>query len=126
MAIGRDAVRMVRFLRPEAASCSAREEVVVPLSKSTEDPSGIRERAAAATVVDTTGCGDAFMGVLLGSLAGREREEMSFMRRDELEEILYRANVAGALCAQRYGSCMIMPDSRAIEERIEGEKPWKK
>lgn len=77
-------------------------------------------------MVDTTGCGDAFMGVLLGSLAGREREEMSFMRRDELEEIMYRANVAGALCAQRYGSCMIMPDSRAIEERIEGEKPWKK
>lgn len=85
-----------------------------------------RVESVAADVVDTTGCGDAFMGVLLGSLAGTEKDEMKFMRRQELEEILYRANVAGALCAQCYGSCMIMPDNRAIEERIKGEKPWKK
>ncbi len=71
--------------------------------------------------VDATGCGDAFAGTLLaqiaglGGVAGLAGAAPAAMRR-----MFATANVAGALCASRYGSFTVMPKRLEIEAAMEG------
>lgn len=66
-------------------------------------------------VMDTTGCGDAFMAALIDGILnlGREPEILS---HDELYAIGRRANAAGALTAMRFGAMSGLPTSRELEE----------
>jgi len=59
----------------------------------------------AVTVVDTTGAGDCFTGVLTAALD----------RGLALEPALLRANRAAALCCTRAGTQGSMPDTAAID-----------
>lgn len=63
--------------------------------------------------VDTNGCGDAFVGNALSSLAELGTK---FPGKEELDRILRYANAAGAICATRHGALTAMPDKKEIEE----------
>ncbi|ADQ06420.1 PfkB domain protein [Caldicellulosiruptor hydrothermalis 108] len=76
---------------------------------------GNKERVPSieVTAVDTTGCGDCFMALILfeiwkiGTL-----KDISF---GKLIEITRKANVAGALCATKKGALPAVPDYNEIE-----------
>lgn len=65
--------------------------------------------------VDTTGCGDSFVGTVLG-LVSRLKKPVDQLSGEELTVILRKATAAANLCASRYGSMDIM----AAEEEITG------
>lgn len=82
-------------------------------------------RAFAVRARDTTGCGDAFVGTVLAMLASELRDgstgaegpgPLARLPISRVQEIVERANAAGALCAMRYGSLSAMPDDRETEE----------
>lgn len=68
-----------------------------------------RQPALPVKVVDTTGAGDTFCGVLAAWLAGGAA----------LPEALRAANVAGALACTRLGAQAAMPNRAEIEARLE-------
>ncbi|MEZ0536476.1 carbohydrate kinase [Caldicellulosiruptoraceae bacterium PP1] len=64
-------------------------------------------------VVDTTGCGDSFMGVLLSFLCS---EDFNNLDLKKVIEIATFANAAGALCATKKGAIPAIPTKNEIEE----------
>lgn len=70
-----------------------------------------------ATVVDTTGAGDAFWGVLLSALATAPHI-IQPQHNALLQHALRCANVAGALCTQAKGAMDPIPTRQRIEAEI--------
>ena len=66
------------------------------------------ERSA---VVDTTGAGDSFIGTVLYQLLGRGLDGLT---RDELSEMLYRANRAATVVVSREGAIPAMPTNKEV------------
>ena len=62
-------------------------------------------------VVETTGCGDAFMGAILAQLAGKTAKEIASMTPEQLQPIARFANAAAAIVAARYGAADANPTS---------------
>lgn len=58
-------------------------------------------------VVDTTGCGDTFLGAVLTHVS--RFGAISDISQDEMESILDYANAAGSLCATKRGGMSAMP-----------------
>ena len=71
---------------------------------------GWRIEALAVEVLDTTGAGDAFVGVLAAALDG------GFA----LPQALRRASIAAGLACTRLGAQTSQPDAAAIESRLPG------
>lgn len=68
----------------------------------------------ASDVVDTTGCGDAFLAAFLAGLAAQERP-LPELDQGALRRLVEAANAAGALNAARRGAMPGLPDRAAIE-----------
>lgn len=64
--------------------------------------------------VDTTGCGDAFMGAVHYHLCHAPQMPMA--------EMVRRANAVGALCAMRRGAFDAMPDKKTLEAFLQSQK----
>lgn len=62
-------------------------------------------------VVDTTGAGDSFIGTILYQLLGRGIENLT---REELSEMLYRANRAATCVVSREGAIPAMPTRKEV------------
>ena len=62
-------------------------------------------------VVDTTGAGDSFIGTILYQLLGRGIEGLS---KEELDEMLYRANRAASCVVSREGAIPAMPTKKEV------------
>jgi fructokinase len=67
-------------------------------------------------VVETTGCGDSFMGAMLAQLAGRTLEQMENLLVADLEPMLLFANAEAAIVAGRYGAAEANPTRAEVEE----------
>ena len=72
------------------------------------DGASLRVGALAVTPVDTTGAGDAFVGVLAAALD----------RGHTLEDAMRRASVAGALACLKVGAQSAMPAAAEIERAL--------
>ncbi|WP_394649788.1 ribokinase [uncultured Deinococcus sp.] len=72
----------------------------------------IRVPAPAVTVLDSTGAGDTYVGVLAGALGGGE----------PLERAMRRATVAASLACTREGAQPSMPSRDEIERGLAGER----
>lgn len=59
--------------------------------------------------VDTTGAGDAFWGALLYCLAGKNKEDLGSISKEELEKAVDFANAAGSLTTTTKGAIPAMP-----------------
>ena len=68
----------------------------------------------AVEAVDTTGCGDAFMGAVHYHLCHAPQMPMA--------EMVRRANAVGALCAMRRGAFDAMPDKETLEAFLQSQK----
>lgn len=69
--------------------------------------------------VDTTGCGDAFMGTMLYELVkDKERFSAANLKKEEIERSVRRANAAGALCSLQKGSVDCMPSKQELDDAI--------
>lgn len=68
----------------------------------------------AAEVVDTTGCGDAFLAAFLAGLAAEERR-LPELGQGALRRLVQAANAAGALNAGRRGAIPGLPARAAID-----------
>jgi fructokinase len=66
-------------------------------------------------VVDTVGCGDAFMGALLCSLAEDESWRDN-LHLEKMEKFLIFANAAGALTSQKQGAIPALPSRDQVED----------
>ncbi len=62
-------------------------------------------------VVDTTGAGDSFIGTILYQLLGRGIEGLG---KEELKEMLYRANRAASCVVSREGAIPAMPTRKEV------------
>ena len=70
-------------------------------------------------MLDSTGCGDAFAGTMLAQLASYGgKAAIQEIPIDEMRRIFACANVAGAICASRYGSFSIMPTKDEIRNYL--------
>jgi fructokinase len=67
-------------------------------------------------VVDTVGCGDAFMAALL---AGLLATDLSYLDKDTAAAIGLRAAAAGAVMATKAGAMTRMPLPQEIDKLIE-------
>ncbi len=67
--------------------------------------------AESAKVVDTTGAGDSFIGTVLYQLLGRTVEGL---RKEELSEMLCRANRAAGIVVSREGAIPAMPARKEV------------
>ncbi len=73
----------------------------------------------AVGMVDSTGCGDAFAGTLLAQLAAFcGTEGLKEIPVERMRNMLVHANVAGAICASRYGSFSVMPTKQEITDSL--------
>ena len=72
--------------------------------------------------VDTTGAGDAFLGALLWSLEGKNRNAVSSMGNEEWAKALAFASAAGSLTTIAKGAIPAMPDLSRIENCIAENK----
>ena len=63
--------------------------------------------------VDTTGCGDAFMGAVLYQLLNEPAKMM--------HEVVSYANAVSALCAVKYGAMPAMPSRFEVTDFLMGE-----
>ncbi|MBN2853440.1 MAG: carbohydrate kinase [Clostridia bacterium] len=66
-------------------------------------------------VVDTTGCGDSFVGAVLSKIMTRE-QRLEHLSKDELDEINRFANLAGSLTAMKKGGVPAMPSLQEVIE----------
>ncbi|MBN2602274.1 MAG: carbohydrate kinase [Candidatus Marinimicrobia bacterium] len=71
-------------------------------------------------VVDSTGCGDAFMAALIDGIISFEKTHKS-LSEEELYTIGTRANAAGAIAATRYGAMSNPPTRSEIDQFIKSE-----
>lgn len=69
-------------------------------------------------IVDTTGCGDAFMAATLLQLL-RAEHDIGELEADELESIFTFANAAAALAATAQGAIPAMPGLEEVQELLE-------
>lgn len=77
--------------------------------------------SVAVQAVDTTGCGDAFMGTLLyGLLENREKLDVGSFTNEQMRRVVKRANIAGALCSLKKGAVDCMPDREALDRAAFG------
>ena len=67
-------------------------------------------------VVETTGCGDAFMAAILAQLAGRDPQSLRQLTAAELLPIARFANAAAAIVATRYGAAEANPTRAEVEQ----------
>lgn len=65
---------------------------------------------------DTTGAGDAFVGVFLWKVCSMMKEELKFMPDVELRQIISFANAAGALTTTGSGAIPAMPNMEQIRQ----------
>lgn len=90
------------------------QSVVVTLGASgallVEDAGIVHLPGHSVEVVDTTGAGDCFVGVLGASLASGS----------DLQDALERANLAASICVQRPGAGPSMPDAVELEKTFSG------
>lgn len=73
----------------------------------------------AVEVVDTTGCGDAFLAAFLASLLAEPRT-LNELDRGALLRLVEEANAAGALNATRHGAIPGLPTRAAIDTLLAG------
>ena len=73
-------------------------------------------------VVETTGCGDAFMGAILAQLAGKTAKEIASMTPEQLQPIARFANAAAAIVATRYGAADANPTRAEVETFLASAK----
>lgn len=66
-------------------------------------------------VVDTTGCGDAFMGAVLAKIS-RLEGGLDALDEEELRKIVDFANACGSLTARRKGGIPAIPTTGQVEE----------
>jgi fructokinase len=71
-------------------------------------------RSYKVNVVDTTGCGDAFMGTMLCQLS--KYDNLSSITTEALEQMVNYASAAGALCATLRGGIPAMQTRDKIED----------
>ena len=76
----------------------------------------------AADVVDTTGCGDAFLAAFLAGLV-TEGRRLSELDEAALRRLVAAANAAGALNAARRGAIPGLPTRAAIDRLLAGRRP---
>lgn len=76
----------------------------------------------AADVVDTTGCGDAFLAAFLAGLV-TEGRRLSELDEAALRRLVSAANAAGALNAARRGAIPGLPTRAAIDRLLAGRRP---
>jgi fructokinase len=76
----------------------------------------------AVEVVETTGCGDSFMGAMLAQLGGRSNAELAAIRASEIEPMARLANAAAAIVATRYGAASANPTRQEVEEFVAGRR----
>ncbi|WP_445386607.1 carbohydrate kinase family protein [Robiginitalea sp. IMCC44478] len=69
--------------------------------------------------VDTTGAGDAFIGCLLHQIAQQGHFLQLEKEFDLLSEMVYKANIAGALTTTQYGAIESLPDQEQINQAIQ-------
>lgn len=65
-------------------------------------------------VVDTTGCGDAFMGAILYEIC-KSQIDIACSDNKEIEKIVMFANATGSLAAEKRGGLASMPDLESVE-----------
>lgn len=59
-------------------------------------------------MVDTTGCGDCFVGMVLYEIS--KSLPIENLSEDEIVKIVRKANIAGALCATKKGAIPAIPE----------------
>lgn len=69
--------------------------------------------------VDTTGAGDAFYSYLLANMDYLRFEKLS---KEEIEEILLKANCVGALATQKKGAIDVVPNEQELQNFINKQK----
>lgn len=67
-------------------------------------------------VVDTTGCGDCFVGMFLHEIS--KSLPVENLSEDEIVNIVKKANIAGALCATKKGAIPAIPEYSEVLERL--------
>ena len=72
----------------------------------------IRKKAISTNVVDTTGAGDAFVGVYVSALNEFE----------SIEKALTHAGIAGSLACEKIGATSASPSRKEIEDKLMEEK----
>lgn len=77
----------------------------------TKETEAWRPTDTSSKVVDTTGAGDSFIGTILYQLLGRGLEGLT---REELNEMLYRANRAATVVVSREGAIPAMPTRKEV------------
>ncbi|WPX08357.1 carbohydrate kinase family protein [Anaerocellum danielii] len=65
-------------------------------------------------VVDTTGCGDCFVGMVLYEIS--KSLPIENLSEDEIIKIVRKANIAGALCATKKGAIPAIPEYNQVLE----------
>ncbi|AOR24339.1 carbohydrate kinase family protein [Clostridium taeniosporum] len=65
--------------------------------------------------IDTNGAGDSFFGALHYKLIGKSLADIEKMTREEIEDIIKFANVAGAITTTRSGAISALPELKEIE-----------
>ncbi len=77
----------------------------------TKDAEAWQPTDTSSKVVDTTGAGDSFIGTILYQLLGRG---ISALTREELSEMLKRANRAATVVVSREGAIPAMPTHKEV------------
>jgi len=67
------------------------------------------------TTIDTTGCGDCFMGAMLAQLCDKDIDNIDL---NKLKEMVIISNAAGALCATKKGAISAIPAFNKVLEFV--------
>ena len=73
---------------------------------------------ASVLPVDTTGCGDAFLGAFLSQLIsnGISKDTLKSVSSEQLKSMLFYANCAGTLTALKRGAIPALPEAHEIKQ----------
>lgn len=81
---------------------------------------GLELPSFSVPVLDTTGCGDAFVGAALVGMLEAERD-ISELEEEDLEKIFTFANAAAAITATERGAIPALPGREEVQELLEME-----